>query len=119
MPNATILIDLTQTLPEIKTQFSSSGKRYLNKANREDLHFSPAEKHEWEVFREIWYAMAYDKGFTIVPKIAFIELMEYVTSTKQGTLLLAKKDGQILSGNVLLFLGDTLIYLYGATDRSW
>jgi lipid II:glycine glycyltransferase (peptidoglycan interpeptide bridge formation enzyme) len=119
MPDATIQLDLTNTLPELKKDFSSSWKRYLNKAKKQELTFHEATEKEREKFRNVRYAMAYDKGFSVVPKEQFLLLMKYLIQTKQWTLLLSKKWSSIVSGNVLLFHGDELIYLYGATDRSF
>lgn len=119
MPNATIQLDLTKTLPELKSDFSSSWKRYLNKAKKQALVFAEATEKEWEKFRDVRYAMAFDKGFYVVPKEEFLQLMKYLSETKQWTLLLAKKWSAIVSGNVVLFVDDMLLYLYGATDRSF
>jgi len=119
MPDTTIQIDLWKTLPDLKKDFSSSWKRYFNKAKKQDLTFHESTPKEWEKFRQMRYAMAYDKGFHVVPQDKFLALMKYLTETKQWTLLLSKKWHSIVSGNVLLFHWDELIYLYWATDRSF
>jgi hypothetical protein len=61
MPDTTIVIDLSKSLTNIKTDFSSSGKRYYNKAKKQQLSFSQATTTEREQFREVRYTMAYDK----------------------------------------------------------
>lgn len=119
MPNATIILDLTKTLPDLKTDFSSSGKRYFNKAKKQGFDFVVATEKERGKFRDVRYTMSYDKWFHIINKDLFIQLMHYLTESKQWNLVLAKKNNEIVSGSVLLFLDDMLIYLYGATDRSY
>lgn len=46
-------------------------------------------------------------------------LMSYLIETKQGNLFLAKKGKDIVSGSIILTYEKDLIYLYGATDRSF
>ena len=105
----------------MKQDFSKSCKRFLNKAKKNELHFKLAEKKDWKDFWKIWYTMAYDKGFSIIPQEMFLELMKYLTSTKQGDLFLVKQKNKIVSGSIVLFFEEEkeLVYLYGATDRSF
>lgn len=60
MPQATIIIPLRPEEQRQK-QYSSSGKRYLNKAKHAKLKFSIATKKQREEFYNMRYAMAYEK----------------------------------------------------------
>ena len=121
MPDATLVLDLTLSAIEMKQEFSKSCKRFLNKAKKAELSFARATEKEWKDFWKIWYTMAYDKGFSILPEDTFLALMHYLVETKQGDLFLVKKGKKIVSGSVVLFFKDEkyLVYLYGATDRSF
>lgn len=118
MPDTTIRIPLSWGLDAMRSGYSKSGKRYINKAKKADLSYDVATAQEWKVFREIRYTMSYDKGFAIIDQESFIRLMEYLTSTQQWALHLAKKGKKIVSGSVVLHNDKDLIYLYGATDRE-
>lgn len=119
MPTATLILDLTLGALDMKADFSKSCKRFLNKAKRADLSFYRAEKRERKKFRQVRYTMAYDKGFSILSEEMFLHLMEYLIETKQGDLFLIKQGSKIVSGSIVLFFEEELIYLYGATDRSF
>ena len=142
MPDTTVKIDISQGIQETRRGYSKSGKRYINKAKKEDLSFVIAEKRDRWRFRDVWYTMAYDKGFAIIAKEQFLMMMEYLTQENLGRLMLAKKWGTLVSGSVILEnerQWDTealrqwgvakwssnsqkkkeLIYLYGATNREF
>ncbi len=120
MPQATIIFDLSQPVQYILDGFSTSGKRFLKKAEKEDLSFEIASNpSDREAFYRIRYTMSFDKDFNIISLETFMQLMNYLESTHQGALFLCKKNWAIVSGSLCLFLGASLIYLYGATNRQW
>lgn len=45
--------------------------------------------------------------------------MDFLRTQDAGQLFLAKKGATIVSGSLCLWIDDQLIYLYGATDRSF
>jgi len=118
MPNATIILDLKET-PTTKS-LSTSWKRYVNKWKKAELKFVKlTKKADRETYWEMRYTMAYDKQFSVVPKETFLELMKYLHKEKKWVLFAAKKDDEIVSGALYLFYGKQMVYLYGATDRSF
>jgi len=124
MPDTTVKIPLDGWIQEIRRGYSKSGKRYINKAKKEDLHFEISTKRDRKRFRETRYTMSYDKGFAITPKEQFLDLMEYLTENDLWWLMLAKKWGTLVSGSLILEhkkegWGKELIYLYGATNREF
>ena len=124
MPDTTVQLPLTKGITEIRTWYSSSGKRYINKAKKEDLSFEiTTSEATWKTFWRIRYSMAFDKAFTVIPEDIFLELMRHLTESWQWRLMLAKKWNRIVSGSVVLDYTYTghkqLIYLYGATNREY
>ncbi len=119
MPNATIVLDTT-TQPT-KRILSESGKRYVNKWAKAWLHFVElTTKQDWINYRETRYTLSYDKWFSIMPQETFLELMHFLKHEKKWTLFAALNDKkEIVSWAVYLFYGKQMIYLYGATDRSY
>ncbi len=120
MPDTTNIIDISEWIQHTRTWYSSSGKRYINKAKKEDLTFEIAEAKQWKKFREIWYTMAYDKWFAILPRETFETLMQFLSEEGHGRLMLAKKWSKIVSGSIVLRQDSKkLIYLYWATNREY
>ncbi len=123
MPDTTVKINLENWIQEIRKWYSSSGKRYINKAKKEDLEFDVWSKKDRSRFWEIRYSMSYDKGFSIVWKDTFLQLMEHLTQHNQWWLYLAKKWSKIVSWSVVLEFQNwkekELIYLYWATNREF
>jgi lipid II:glycine glycyltransferase (peptidoglycan interpeptide bridge formation enzyme) len=118
MPNATIELDTSKE--PIKSWLSNSWKRYVNKWEKAWLEFVELKtKKDREAYREMRYKMWYDKRFNVVPKETFLKLMAYLKKEKKWTLFAAKKDKEIVSGAVYLYYGKQLVYLYGATDRTY
>ena len=55
----------------------------------------------------------------MLPKEQFVALIEMLHQEQQGQLFLAMKDDVIVAGSLMLFYGKQMVYLYGATDRSF
>lgn len=119
MPDATIVLDLNQGVEYIRSWYSRSCKRYINKAKKQKLTYMRATNEQRPQFWKIWYEMAYDKWFAVVWEETFLELMEYLAESQQWDLFLAMKDNEIVSGSVMLWIGKNLYYLYGATNRAY
>ena len=120
MPHATIVLSTKSTFEEQKRLCSDSGKRMINKASKSWLTFDTASTSEqWRAFWHMWYTMSYDKGFSVVTQEQFVALMDMLTTTQSWYLFLAKKWSEIVSWSVCLVYNHQLIYLYGATDRSF
>lgn len=119
MPQATLTLDLSLSKEQRTQDLSDSGKRYINKGKKAELEFVQATDADWEVFWDVRYTTAYDKGFAVVPKEQFLRLKDFLKSEKQGDLFLLKHGQDVVSGSVCLFRDKTLIYLYGATARAY
>jgi hypothetical protein len=116
MPEATIIISITWK-NWYRSTYSQSCKRFLNKAKKQWLTFSKAKKTDRDAFYDVWYAMAYEKGFSIITRDMFFGMMDYLNATKEWYLFLAKHKWAIVSGSVILTIWDELVYLYWATNR--
>ncbi len=119
MPDTTIILDLKKTWEEARSGYSDSGKRYINKWKKESLDFHIAQESDREKFYSVRYTMAYDKWFFVLQKETFLSLMKRLTAKKKWRLFLASKWWNIVSGSICVKLDQDLIYLYGATDRSY
>lgn len=119
MPDATILLDLTLDEKAYRKQLSTSGKRYINKWKKAGLEVVQASKQQREQFWEVRYKTWYDKWFNVLPKQQFLRLRDFCMVEEVWTLFVWLKDGIVVTGGVYLKYWKQLIYLYGATDRSW
>lgn len=72
----------------------------------------------------MWQGVGYGKGFHIIPSWQYVALRDFLlTDTgslfhRGGNLFVTKLDGRIVSGSIVLYDLDTMIYLYGGTDRQ-
>ncbi len=118
MMPATVIIDLNKSKDELYKNMIWSARNHYNKAKRKGLYFKTAEDWERKQFYDLWKKTSLKKGFNIIPESHFFELKEYLLSEKVGNLFLVKKWDEIVSGSICIFCCDTIIYLYGATNRS-
>jgi lipid II:glycine glycyltransferase (peptidoglycan interpeptide bridge formation enzyme) len=58
MPLATVQIDLTRSEEDILKSFSKSARRNINKALKNDLYFTIANKDDIEKFYNLWASTA-------------------------------------------------------------
>ena len=119
MPDATVVIDLSTGIEHVKSWYSRSCKRYINKSKKQNLTFARATKKQWSEFWTNWYEMSYDKWFTVLEQELFLELMMYITESEQWDLFVAMKWDEIVSGSVMLWIGHDMYYFYGATNRAY
>lgn len=120
MPMATVVLPIGDA-EYSRTQYSSSAKRYINKAAKHDLHFevasTPAQR---ERFYQVWYATAFGKWFSVIAKAEYDRLASFLQSTPASwSLFLVYKGAELVCGAIYLIQDDSAFYLYGATDRSF
>ena len=105
-------------LISLVSSYSSTAKRYVKKAIKLWLYFDIATRAEWELVRDIRYAMSFDKGIHVLHKRTFISLLTLLLEDNLGNLFVVRRNGVVVAANVMLFHWDTLVYLYWVADRS-
>ena len=119
MPPATVMIDLSIPVEQLQSECSSSTVTHIRKASRQSPDYIIGDVSDWDSFYTIRSQTGQTKGFATQQRAAYDALCEYLTATQSGHLYLAKVDGVIACGAIVVYHEDTAIYLYGATDRAF
>ncbi len=119
MPLATIVVDLTGWEETIWTNMTKSARNHIKKATWHWLYFEFAKDEDWERFYDVWHETSFEKGFNIIDKETLLSLKNYLQRSSSWNLFLAKKDNEIISWSICLFVWKTIVYLYWWTNRNY
>ncbi|UFX82639.1 lipid II:glycine glycyltransferase FemX [Candidatus Absconditicoccus praedator] len=119
MPPATVLIDLEKSEEEIWNEISKNTKQKIKKGKSKGLEFGIANKEDIEEFYNLWYTTLGSKGYSILPKKDYENLIHFCKNEEVGDLFLVKKDGKIVAGSICVYENDEVYYLYGAASREF
>jgi hypothetical protein len=119
-PYRTILVDLTAPTDLLRKQLAQKWRNQLNAAERNALVVSEGTHAELFVrFLALYDEMMERKQFeTHVDPKSFLEMQQRLPQDQKMLIMLAEKDGQLMSGLIATALGDTGIYLHGATSNA-
>jgi Acetyltransferase (GNAT) domain len=117
-PERTLLLSLAPDLDVLRKGLASTWRRHLNKAERAGLTISEATTLEsFDAFRVVYDDMVRRKGF--VPWAAIDrhrQLQSALPEPLKMHVLLARRDGHLAGGLVYTAIGDTAIFLFGASN---
>ena len=116
----TLLVDLTKDLATIRSGFDKKWRNILNKAERSKLHVvSGTDADLFSTFVPLYTQMVRRKKFDDGVDIRhFLHTQTGLPEqSKMVVHLCYSDDKQICAGLVLSALGDTGIYLFGATNE--
>lgn len=116
----TFRVDLTPSLDEIRKRFDQKWRNQLNRAEKNGLTIREGEGAElYEIFLRLYDEMYARKEFdTSVDPRQFGKLQEKLIGPEKMRILICEKDGVPLSALVGSALGETCIYLLGATSNE-
>jgi lipid II:glycine glycyltransferase (peptidoglycan interpeptide bridge formation enzyme) len=112
---STVLLDLSQDADSLRRGLHQKWRYHLRRSERECLDIDVgADGRASECFMGIYREMRQQKAFdsSLTPEF-FIELPKEELGL---TILIAYRDGQPVGGHVLSILGNTAVYLFGATN---
>jgi len=115
----TILIDLSQSLEDLRKQFHQKWRNCLNKGERGIVTFkSGTEASYFEEFKPLFENLVVEKKFSVDLDFDFYADVQRLASVEDKFIVtLAHVDGVAVAGHVASALGDTGVYLLGATNR--
>lgn len=116
----TILIDLSQSLDEIRKKFHQKWRNCLNKGEKGCVTFrSGTDSGIFKEFRPLFEELIAEKKFLVDLDIDFYMDVQKESGLQDKFLVtLAEVDGRPIAGHVSSFLGDTGVYLLGATSHE-
>lgn len=114
----TILIDLSKSLTEIRKNFHQKWRNCLNKSERNDIEVKIGQdEFIFKEFLPLFNEFIEKKKFHINLSGEFYYKCQKVLDIKEKYfIILASYDGKIVSGYVGSILGDTCVYILGASN---
>jgi hypothetical protein len=115
----TILVDLSPTVEAMRKRLDQKWRNQLNRAEKNNLVLEASESREaYREFLQLYEAMRERKRFeTSVDAGEFGQIQELLTPAAKMQTFLARADGEAVGALVCSLLGNTAIYLLGATNE--
>jgi lipid II:glycine glycyltransferase (peptidoglycan interpeptide bridge formation enzyme) len=114
----TFLLDLTPSLDELRKNLDRKWRNQLTRAERNNLIVIAGNGvQEYRAFCEIYRQMRQRKTFeTTVDEEEFLRIQEDLPEPHRMRILLCQENGVTVAGMVATAMGDSAIYLLGATS---
>jgi len=119
-PYRTIRLDISAPIETIRKQFDGKWRNQLNAAERNSLTIVEGASNDlYRQFLEIYRDMLARKQFeTTVDPEEFQRIQARLPDGQKMLILIASKEGQLMTGLIGSVMGDTGIYLLGATSEA-
>ena len=119
-PYRTLLVDLAPALEEIRRMFDQKWRNQLNQSERNLLVVSEAtDTASWNLFEQLYRDMIARKPFETTVNIQeFGAIQKALPENLKMRVFIAKHEGEPVAGIACSFIGDTGIYLLGATSEK-
>jgi lipid II:glycine glycyltransferase (peptidoglycan interpeptide bridge formation enzyme) len=116
----TLLMDLTPPLEELRSRLDAKWRNKLRQSERNRLTVSSGHgSEEFRAFCEIYSQMRQRKAFeTTVDVDEFVRMQEVLTESQRMCILVCQDRGIPVAGLVASAMGDSAIYLLGATSDA-
>jgi lipid II:glycine glycyltransferase (peptidoglycan interpeptide bridge formation enzyme) len=116
----TAILDLSPSLEEIRKKLAQKWRNQLNRSERNGLSVnSSASVEDFDAFIEMYQNMLERKKFEIGIDInQFREMQQNLPSSQKMRIFICLLEGKAVAGAVCSKIGDTGIYLLGATNSN-
>jgi lipid II:glycine glycyltransferase (peptidoglycan interpeptide bridge formation enzyme) len=113
----TLLLDLAPPLEELRRRLDAKWRNKLTQSERKGLKVVAGnEPQRYRTFCRMYYEMRHRKAFdTSVDVEEFAELQEDLPPAHRMRVLICEQEGIPVAGIVCSVMGDSAIYLLGAT----
>jgi len=120
MPQAGIVYDVTKSDEELLADMNSSCRKRVKKWEKAELEFAELSSWQEGIFYEKWQSIAGKKWFNVILRKQYDRLVSHLRKNKAGTILVAKKDGEIVAGSICIYPSkEYMVCLYGFADRNF
>ena len=119
MPQSTIIFDISKSNEELLNEMNSWTAQRVKKAIKKGVKVGFASPDQYDLFFEKWRETAGGKWFSTVTKQQFDDLLRYLRIHNAGNAFISELDGEIIAGSICLYNNDTIVYLYGFTNRKF
>lgn len=116
----TVVVDLAPAEEDMRKRLDKKWRNQLNRSEKNDLVLEVSDGPEaYREFLRLYEAMRARKPFdTSVDVHQFARIHELLSGSARLRTFLARKDGEAVGALVCSLMGDTAIYLLGATNEA-
>lgn len=116
----TILIDLKAPVADLRKGLAQKWRNSLNKAERSNLEIIEGQEDAlFETFIEIYRDMLQRKKFVEPNDInEFRWIQKHLPDEMKMQIVLCRHEGHVCSGGIFSAMGNTGLYLFGATNDA-
>jgi lipid II:glycine glycyltransferase (peptidoglycan interpeptide bridge formation enzyme) len=117
----TFILDLTPSLDVLRAQFDKTWRSSLSKAERSNLQVTcGTQDHDYETFAALYAGMLQRKNFTPgVDYTEFAKIQTQLPENQKMQVLICMQDNIPINAAVISAMGNTAIYIMGATDNQY
>lgn len=119
-PQRTILVDIGRDEDTLRRGLAQKWRNCLNAAERQGLTVrSGCEDGLFEAFHSLYAELVKRKGFDVPLGSAFYRLLQCALPSEEKLIVtLAFADATAVAGHVASVLGDTCVYILGASNEE-
>ncbi|GAB4521626.1 MAG: peptidoglycan bridge formation glycyltransferase FemA/FemB family protein [Anaerolineae bacterium] len=114
-PPNTILIDLTPDDDAMMARMNQGTRRKIRQSYKNDVQYYEGSRADVEKFNALMQATGTRNEFG-VHEPRYYELAYELFAPDDAALILAEHEGDVLAGIMVFAVGDTALYLYGASS---
>ena len=118
--NHTIIIDIEQSLDSIRKQFNQKWRNCLNSAERQNISILSGTSQELlEKFNSLYRQLRNRKKFNVdQDEVFFSRVQSTLDESEKFFISIAEVDAIPVAGHVSSMLGNTCVYLLGASNEK-
>jgi len=119
-PHETFIVDLSLPLTEIRKNLDGKWRGHLSKAQRSKIEVTRSVAlDDFDRFKPIFQTLIERKEFTTRRDVEFFQRVQAAEQEAlQLVVHLAWHDGALIAGHIGSFVGDTAVYLVGASTSK-
>jgi hypothetical protein len=116
----TLVLDLSPSIEELRKKLDKKWRNQLNASERNDLRIMEGDSiGEYDIFCKVYVQMWERKRFeTTVRPEEFRRVQEQLPANQRMRIMICEHKEQPVAGLVCSALGDSAIYLLGATNED-
>jgi lipid II:glycine glycyltransferase (peptidoglycan interpeptide bridge formation enzyme) len=112
-PTVTVRVDLDRPPEELLAGMRRNARTNIRKAERLGVRIREGGEADLPVLEQLIEATARRQGFASYPQGYYQQIWRAFVAQGHARLLVAEHDGRVLSSNLLIALGDSVVYKAG------
>jgi len=117
-PDATVVIDLREGYEEIRKGYHERARRALKRsAGKVEVSLWEGDAETFDAWYDVYQETGIRDGFSTRSKQYMTDVLSLRYRGTHAQLFVAKRDGAVVGGTILLENSNEAVYLFGASER--